>query len=350
MENMADDQGRVTDDLAALYCRLARGGSGLIITGAASVAREGRVWPRQLAAWDDGCVEGLSRLAAVIHASEPRSLCAVQLHHGGAGGFGYSYGGRAGQSSLADWDEDYIASLIDDFSAAARRVVESGFDAVAVHGAHGYLVSQFFSPLTNPRRDGWGGSLSNRLRFPLELCRAVRAQIGPDPALLWKLNVDDFLEGGAGPEEYAELAKLLVEAGVDLVELSGGIKDQIQLRARLAREAGKAEAYFGFALERFRRAVGAKTLAVTGGLRSLRAMEAVLDQGADMAGLSRPLISEPDLPRRLQGGPDRRPARCTSCNRCLLRIAREPLLCPEFDATQRLLRKAEKAGPQGMSR
>ncbi len=338
MESMADLDGGVTDALLETYLDLARGGVGLIISGACAVAEDGRAWPNQMGAWDDDHVAGLARLAAMVHVHGQGCKGAVQLHHKPAGATGYSYGGIVEEKSLADLGEDDIARLAGAYGQAAARVKQAGWDAVAVHGGHGYLVSEFFSPATNPRDDQWGGGIEGRLRFPLAVQGAITEAVGPDFPVLWKINTSDFLEDGAGLEDYAALAGRLAGAGVSLIEMSGGIKDQIRLRAKLRREAGEAEAYFLPALEAFRAQAPDTPLALTGGLRSPAAMEAALAAGADMLGLSRPLISEPDLSHRLLATQDKRPARCTSCNKCLLHIASQPLKCVEFDPLQEVIK------------
>ena len=329
MENMATSQGGVTDALLGVHRALAQGGVGLIVAGACAVLPRGRAWAHQLGAWDDAQVEGLAQLAEAIHASGP-SLAAVQLHHVGSAGSGYSYGSLEHGFRLNQAPEDEIRGLARAFGQAARRVRQAGFDAVAVHGAHGYLVSQFFSPALNQREDAWGGGREGRARFPLLVLAETRRAAGEDFPVLWKMNSDDFDPRGAGLADYAWLAGRLAQAGVGLIEISGGIKEQIKLRKQLERAAGGSEAYFLPALAAFRREVGRLPLALTGGLRSGRAMEAALAQGADLVGLCRPLISEPDLPQRLLADPEHAHARCSDCNQCLLAIASEPLSCPRF--------------------
>ncbi len=338
MEYLADLEGLVTDDLLKLYYDLARGGSGLIVTGCAAVEADGRAWAHQLGVWDDRSLPGLRRLAAVIRTYGDGCKSAVQLAHQGSSKTGYSYGAAEQGYSLESVSEANLKKTIRRFGEAAARVKEAGFDAVAVHGAHGYLLSEFLSPATNPRRDRWGGSLRNRLRLTLEVYRAIRRRVGDDFPVLWKLNTADYLENGAGPEEYALAAGELARAGVNLIEMSGGLKDQIRLRARLKKEAGDREAYFSSALPFFRKALNGTPLAITGGIRSLETMEYLLTNGADLIGLCRPLICEPDLPRRLLSTPDQRTARCTSCNQCLLRIARQPVKCVEFDPFQEIVK------------
>ena len=331
MENMADDRGFVTDDLVNLYSNLASGGTGLIVTGAAAIEQKARVWSHQTAVWDDRHINGLAQIAEVIQ--HHGSKCAIQLHHGGMSGFGYSYGSRDSPYSINDAPESDIKNTIDAFGSAARRVQNAGFDAVAVHAAHGYLISQFLSPLTNNRTDKWGGNPANRMRFALGACRSIRTKVGPDFPLLWKMNCADYCSGGSDIDEYAQIAKTLVKAGVDLIEVSGGVKEQIQLRSKLKKQAGDQEAYFKDAIKPFRNAIGDKALSITGGIRSLNIMQGLIDEGVDILGICRPLISEPDFPNKIFDPSKKKTARCTSCNKCLLRIADQPLKCVEFDKT-----------------
>jgi 2,4-dienoyl-CoA reductase-like NADH-dependent reductase (Old Yellow Enzyme family) len=338
MENMANEDGIVTDDLLRLYYDLALGGVGLIISGACAVEQKAKVWNRQLAAWSDQHIEGLAKIARMILIHGDGSKSAVQLHHGGMGQFGYSYGAQNTHYSLKNATETEIWDVINAFGEAALRVKRAGFDAVAVHGAHGYLISQFLSPISNNRTDSWGGNLKKRIRFVKEICYAIREKVGDDMPLLWKLNCADFHEGGQEIEDYTEVAKNLVNAGVDLIELSGGLKDQIKLRAKLKKKAGTKEAYFRDAVKPFRREIGKSALAITGGIRSLNVMEELLDEGLDLVGLCRPLICEPNLPKRFLKTADKRTAKCTSCNKCLLRIAQQPLKCVEFDEFDRIVK------------
>jgi 2,4-dienoyl-CoA reductase-like NADH-dependent reductase (Old Yellow Enzyme family) len=333
MESMADKQGFVTDTLLNLYSDLALGGTGLIITGASAVEQKGKVWKHQTAVWDNRYIKGLARLAGVMHQAGDNCKCAVQLHHGGMAGFGYSYGSKDSGYSLNDAPESEIRNSIDAFGNAALRVKKAGFDAISVHAAHGYLISQFLSPLTNNRTDKWGGNLEKRMRFALEICQSIRSKVGQDFPLLWKMNCADYCNGGSELSDYTQIAAKLVNAGVDLIEVSGGVKEQIKLRSKLKKKAGEKEAYFRDAIGPFKNAIGNKTLAITGGIRSLKIMQGLLDEGVDMLGICRPLISEPDLPNKIFNSPEKNTARCISCNKCLLRIASQPLKCVEFDKT-----------------
>ncbi|MDD4238576.1 MAG: NADH:flavin oxidoreductase [Desulfotomaculaceae bacterium] len=341
VENMADIEGYVADALLKLYYDLARGGTGLIVTGATSVEASGKAFVNQMSAYDDKFIPGLKKLAKVVHTYGDGAKCAVQIFHQGTAGYGYSYGALDGGYRLNDLKEADILKTIVAFGQAARRVKEAGFDAVAVHGAHGYLLSEFLSPVTNNRNDHWGGGLENRMRFSIEVYSAIREQVGNDFPVLWKLNTNDYLEGGNTIKEYIQVAKRLAELGVDLIELSGGIKEQSKLRAKLRAEAGAKEAYFLQAIEVMREAVvnTKTTLALTGGIRSLPVMEELLEKGVDLIGICRPLICEPDLPARLLFSPDKRSSKCTSCNLCLHHIARQPVKCVEYDPFRSVLKK-----------
>lgn len=333
VESMADTEGHVTDQLLKLYYDLAKGGTGLIVTGIGAVSPSGKTLINQIGVWDDEHIPGLKKLAKVMHQyGGENTFCTVQLQHSSMGKYGYSIGGIQKEFTLSDLSEEKIKSIIKEFALAAGRLKTAGFDGVGVHGAHGYLISAFISPAINNRADHWGGSLENRMRFPIEIYSAIREEVGDDFPILWKMNTDDFDEKGQGIEEYLKVAKKLAELGMDLIEMSGGLKNQKKLRSKLMKEAGRKEAYFRNAIPRFREAVGDKTaLAHTGGFRSLEVMEEVLNEGVDFIGLSRPLIAEPDLPNRLLYSPDKRPAKCTSCLKCLTHVANQPLKCVEFD-------------------
>ncbi len=330
MENMADDNGFVTDEFVRLYSAVAKGGAGLIVIGASAVEPRGRVWRHQLALWSDDVISSLNRIPAAIH-ENGHGKCAIQLHHGGTAGFGYSYGEAADSFDINTAPTSEIDVVITAFGKAAGRAAGAGFDAVAVHGAHGYLISQFLSPVINRRTDQWGGTPARRMRFAIEVCRAIRSEIKADMPLLWKMNCSDYADSSRDLGEHARVANALVEEGVDLIEVSGGIREQIKLRRQLKRSAGIREAYFSHAIKPFREAIGDKPLAVTGGLRSQRAIEETLASGADMVGVCRPIISEPDFPYKIfkPGGDNK--ARCISCNKCLLHIAEHPLKCVHFN-------------------
>jgi 2,4-dienoyl-CoA reductase-like NADH-dependent reductase (Old Yellow Enzyme family) len=203
--------------------------------------------------------------------------------------------------------EQEILDLVQRFATAASIARETGFTGVQVHGAHGYLISSFLSPVTNQRTDAWGGPLENRARFLLETVRAVRRAVGPDFPVAVKLNSDDFRKGGFSHSECLQVVEWLNGESLDLLEISGGTYEQPRLLGAEGR-AGDAipvrastrarEAYFLDYAEAIRK-VARMPLMVTGGFRSRAAMQAALEGACDMIGLGRPLCWQPDFPRRL---------------------------------------------------
>jgi len=204
--------------------------------------------------------------------------------------------------------EAEILDFINRFAQAAIIARDAGFTGVQVHGAHGYLLSSFLSPVTNRRTDAWGGSLENRARFLLEVVRAVRRAVGRDFPVALKLNSDDFRKGGFTNVECVEVVRWLNDESLDLLELSGGTYEQPRLvgaegRADSAVELRPStrvrEAYF-LEYATAVRLVARMPLMVTGGFRTRAGMEAALGEGdCDMIGLGRPLCWQPDFPRRL---------------------------------------------------
>ena len=196
------------------------------------------------------------------------------------------------------------------FAGAARRLKQAGFDGVQLHGAHGYLLAQFLSPLRNRRSDRYGGNLENRARFALEVFGAVRSEVGPEFPVMIKLNAHDFLEGSTTEEDSAYLAARLARAGIDAIEVSGGTPGSGRLGAvRPDIETREDEAYFRPQARAIRAAAPDVPLMLVGGLRSLEVMDEILAPGdADCLSIGRPLIREPDLPLRWERGDRRRGA------------------------------------------
>lgn len=204
--------------------------------------------------------------------------------------------------------EDEILDIIQRFARAAQICEQAGFEGVQLHGAHGYLISQFLSPLTNKRQDRWGGSIDNRMRFLLEIYQAVRAATSDDFIISVKLNSADFQRGGISEEDVIQVFKAIDAAGIDLIEVSGGtyeapamagVKAEKRKASTLAREA-----YFLEFAERIRQEVRCH-LMVTGGFRTVQGMNTALASGAcDFIGIARPFAVEPDLAHHLLAGQD----------------------------------------------
>ncbi|MDI6726164.1 MAG: hypothetical protein QMD32_04305, partial [Smithellaceae bacterium] len=206
--------------------------------------------------------------------------------------------------------------LSDGFAAAARRAKAAGFDGVQIHSAHGYLLSQFLSPIFNRRHDDYGGTIQNRLRLHLEVCRAIRETVGDDYPVLIKINCEDFSENGLTPEDSLRACKLLSQAGVDAFEMSGGLLTGGKLSpSRSGINSPEKEAYFREHAKAFKKEINSPLILV-GGLRSLDVAEEIIKTGtADYISLCRPLIREPGLINRWKSG-DTGPATCKSDSLC----------------------------------
>ncbi len=350
IENMATPDGLPTEETLRYYERLARGGVGLIITGMAYVNRMGKGQPLQHGADKDAMIPAWRRITDSVHQlggritmqivhcgrqTNPKALSAAQaVAPSSALNLYYLTRSRS-------MTGEEIVRTIRDFGDAAARVKEAGFDAVQVHGAHGYLVSSFLSPLTNRRRDEWGGDATRRLRFPTEVYNAVRRAVGPDFPVLYKMNANDFIWNGLTPRESFPAAHHLAELGIDALELSGGIfetflhscrgsmpLDLIALdRSPAIRQCLAAvfrlqkmfipfkEAYFLPYAVKLKPTLKIPLILV-GGIRTPETAERILETGAaDFISMARPLVREPDLPNKWLAG-RRVAAQCSSCNRC----------------------------------
>ena len=199
--------------------------------------------------------------------------------------------------------DEEIWSIIKRFGNTARIMKEAGFTGCQIHGAHGYLVSQFLSPNSNVRTDQWGGSLSNRARFVLEVYREIRRQVGSDYPIAIKINSTDFQRGGFSEEESLEVIRFLDNEGIDLIEISGGTYERpAMIKGDRKKSTISREAYFLDYIEKARKLI--KTpLMLTGGFRSISVMEKALEDGnLDVVGLARPFCLYPNLANQIFNG------------------------------------------------
>lgn len=319
-----EPMGRATSALAALYRDLAEGGVGLIITGHAFVDPRGKAHVEMLGAHCDEMIPGLRTLAEAAHSGGGR--IALQINHGGRQCAPEATSNTLAPSAVAHPDcgtpsemsADDVRAAIYSYGQAARRAKLAGFDAVQLHGAHGYLVSQFLSPHTNRRTDRWGNGFEGRFRFLAAVCEEVRGQVGPHYPLFIKLGAMDNLEqvpDGLSLDDGLRVVERLAGLGLDAVEISGGFGGGTDFIQRLAVGTKAPEAYFR-SLARKAKAVTDLPVILVGGLRSRAIMEDVLASGdADMIAICRPLIREPDLPSRLQSG-EATASACISGGRC----------------------------------
>jgi 2,4-dienoyl-CoA reductase-like NADH-dependent reductase (Old Yellow Enzyme family) len=323
-EGMCEQDGKPTGKVVKWYQNLAQGGVGLIISGYAFVRPEGKQLPGKMGIHTDSFAADFENLTRAVH--DAGGKVAIQLVHSG----GETDAKTAGQQPLApsgvkvdqfpempaELTKDEISDIVTAFAEGARRAKAWGFDAVQLHGAHGFLINQFLSPLTNRRTDEYGGSMDNRCRFLLEVYRKVRETVGADYPVLIKLNAADHLDGGLEIDDAVYAAKKLSGAGIDTIEISTGTPasgEKGPARGKINKP--EREAYNLDLARRFKKEVGCPVM-VVGGFRSYEVAEkAIRDDGMDYISMARPLIREPGLPNCwLQG--DRSPAKCISCNSC----------------------------------
>ena len=347
-DGMAERNGGVSSGQIRMVEELAKGGVGLIILGLAYVHLSGQISVFQNSLADDDCIPGFRKLAETAH--EHGARIAVQLFHAGretAKAFKPHRKQALAPSSIADdpyfqgayrpLTEAEILAVIRAFGEAAGRVREAGLDAVQVHGAHAYLLSQFLSPFTNRRDDAWGGELENRLRLHREILWAIRSQVGENYPVMIKIGVQDGFPGGLEFPEGKEAAFRLAHWGYDSLEISSGLRgpgyDNAEFKTRINRL--DREAYFRSWCREIESGVTVPVMMV-GGLRTPALMEEVIQNGeADLISLSRPLIKEPALIRDWQQG-DRHRATCISCNKCFEALLKgETLHCVYHQETGR---------------
>jgi len=225
------DDGAVTNSLVDHYLRRAQAGVGLIIVEHAYILRTGKASRKQLGIHQDALLPGLKELAQAVH--QAGAKVGIQINHAGSRTSAEVMGAQplAPSEVSVPGDEevprsasaDELEEISSAFGSAARRAVHAGFDFVEVHGAHGFLLSEFLSPYTNRRSDAYGGSFENRCRFPLEVVTKVRQAIGQDFILFYRLGADDLIPGGLTIGESARFASLLAGAGLDCIDVSGGL-------------------------------------------------------------------------------------------------------------------------------
>ncbi len=364
-EAMANETGEVSDELIRRYKKLAKGGVGLSITGLMCVHASGRGYKFQTSIHHDGMIEGLKKLTDAVH--QEGGKIAFQLAHCGR----QTTKKMTGQTPLApsstgrdpmnfvkpkEMTEDEIMEMIKAFGAAAKRAVQAGADAVQLHGAHGYLISEFLSPFFNIRTDAWGGSDENRFRFLKEIIQEVKKVVPSGFPVLVKMNTNDYTpKEGIVPALAARYAGWLAELKTDGLEVSCGTTNYSYMnmcrgdvptaellqslawyekplgRLMIGKLEGKYNLEEGYNLEAamvIKPILGDTPLILVGGMRSVSHMEDVLENNyADFISMSRPFIREPFLPNQIKEGKTDKVA-CVSCNRCFAAIANKlPVYC-----------------------
>lgn len=333
--NYASDDGFITGRIIRYYEARAEGGTGLIIVEVAAVAPEGKAISHQVGIWADKFIPGLRCLAESIKKHGARAV--IQLHHAGRQTTAKTTGYRpVAPSEIAcpicrdtprALNVDEIRGLVEAFGHAARRAREAGFDAVEIHGTHGYLINQFLSPYSNKRTDEYGGSPGARRRFPMEVYDAVRAAVGEDFPVLFRINADEGVEGGITPEEGRDFARVLEQAGVDALHVSGGVYGSPLPIIPTMYEPLLPLA--GYAAD-IKAEVSIPVIAV-GKIHDPEAGEQLIaDAEADFVSLGRALITDSHFARKVEFGQIKNIRKCIECNQlCVdpLLVYDQPVSC-----------------------
>lgn len=298
-------------EIINLYRIWAKGGCGLIITGNIMVDSQALGQPKNIVVEDESQLADLTKWANVIKGTNAHIW--PQLNHPGRQAFAginqRLVSPSAVRVNLANekifstpqpLTEVEIVAIIKRFGKTAAILKKAGFTGVQIHGAHGYLISQFLSPLTNLREDQWGGSLENRARFVLEIYREIRKSVGADFPIGIKLNSADFQRGGFTEEESMEVVKMLSKEGIDLIEISGGSYEKAAMMGTLKKQSSRErEVYFLDYIEKVRK-ITKTPLMLTGGFRTVSVMEKCLkNKVLDIVGMARPYSIYPNLANQI---------------------------------------------------
>lgn len=324
----ADAEGFVTDDSIAYYCARAEGGVGLITVEMASPEKAGKHRNFELGIFDDRFIPGLSRLVDALH--QRGAKVSIQLGHGGGHTRPDINGGERPVAPSAiphvveegttetiipeAMSRDRIEACIDAFAQAASRARRAGFDIVEIHGAHGYLISQFLCPAENLRTDEYGGSLENRARLALSVIRRIKER-EPDLPTIFRMSGDDLFPEGMQFEEARQVAIWAAEAGADAIHVAGGHYRSLPSGAVMAPPMNMPDATFLSFASRIRPHVSVPVITV-GRLGDPRdATRAIAEGHADFVALGRPLLADPEWPSRVERGETVR--MCIACNSCI---------------------------------
>ena len=352
-EGMATFDGKPTKMLRDLYYNLAEGEVGLIITGLTHVDGYKNLpdiagLPFPLAIDSDIYIDAWEELIDGVHRRGAK--IAMQITHLGRQDIPQLREPIApspvpiANSNITprEMTLDEIDRMVEKFSASCKRVKDAGFDAVQLHGCHGYLISNFLSPYTNIRSDRYGGNIENRSRFLLEILKKAKELVGPDFPILIKMNCDDFVDGGLKIEESIEIAKMIVQNGIDGIEISGGIYSDNPLRiSRTGINKPEDEAYFKPYANALKKQIDVPIILV-GGNRSYEMVSSLIEDGiTDFISMSRPFIREPRLIERWKGG-NLEKAKCISCNKCRDNVSLYSLKCYEEMLVDVLENKSEE--------
>jgi len=324
--DFANSDGTVSERLKDYLVARADGGFGLIITEITAISRYGKGMANQLSIWDDKFIPGFKNLAMAIHAKEAK--VAVQLYHPGRQTFSFLTGRPVVAPSAIpcpvcreipkELTVEEIRELEEQFAEGARRAKEAGIDAVEIHGAHGYLVAQFMSGYANHRSDAYGGDLEGLLRFPIEIVHKIRAKVGDDYPIIFRLSGDERVAGGRTIQETKTIIPLLEQAGVNAFHVSTGVyASSDYITAPMAIPPG----YNVSAAGEVKKATSVPVIAV-GRINDPRMVEEILKEGqADLVAMGRASLADPELPKKAADGNYEDIRWCIACNQgCIDRL------------------------------
>jgi 2,4-dienoyl-CoA reductase-like NADH-dependent reductase (Old Yellow Enzyme family) len=364
-EGMAQHDGMPTDDLLRTYQKLAAGGAGAIITGYASVSRNGRTFPNMLMFDNDTYIPVYKSINDQL--KQFKAPIILQIAHGGSRSMSKNTGQDVISASarkkndhgdaVKEASEAEVRSIVAAFVAAIVRAKAASFDGVELHAAHGYLLSEFVSPVLNKRRDQWGGSTENRLRIVTDILSAARNEVGNSFPILIKMSGHDEFKRGLAAAEAVKIAQILQAASCNAIEVSCGYGDFMHtvrmpkvpvdavlglmpryrdmpgyqkrlfrlMAPFLARVRTPLQNYNVPLAEQIKRTVDIPVIAV-GGIRNLQDIKTIIsDKGIDLVSLARPFIIEPDIVNRFQQGQES--SRCINCGYCLIGVTANKLRC-----------------------
>lgn len=338
--NYGGPGGTVTNEVLQFYRKRAKD-IGLVIVEAAAVRADGCIVNNSLGLWEDSQIGGMKSLADSI--KEMGAAAVVQLSHAGARGIpgeGEMHGASPSGVYLRDDVEPFIMSqtqidrVVDDFGHAARRAAEAGFDGVEVHGAHFYLISQFLSPVTNLRKDRYGGGVSERATFALEIMRSVREKVGFHYPVFFRINAVEKVQGGQTAEDALAIGRLLSHAGVDALDVSiarCSWRESNGRRFLSCSSALRKEDPLGANVAlaaKFRETTNIPVIAIGKLWNESVAAEAIHHSKIDMIAIGRQMIADPDAAGKILAGKSGDIIPCKECMKCFGSIGHGvPLAC-----------------------
>ena len=335
---MAEKYGYIGERLLKMYEELAKGGTGLIITGAVAMDPSAAGGPYQVCLYDDSHMPGHKKLVNSIHDYDDAKI-GIQINHLGRLGYHPKYPNFAPSPipykgtgiTPQELTTEEVKGFVKKFVDTGLRAYECGYDTVQLHAAHGYFLTNFISPYTNIRSDEFGGSIQGRTKILVDIYNGMRDELGTQFPIIIKLQSQDYIPNGITEAEGIEIAKIIADAGFDGIEPSGGGSESIEftknaLPSNFIKKPEDENYFLPFA-RKLKPYMKNGALILVGGIRNPFSAENIIKEGiADFISMCRPLIYEPDLPNRWESG-DLSPAKCISCNSCHVVMQKGPVYC-----------------------